>query len=183
MFAFARAVVVIICARKASSRHTSRRVRPIIMTRDRSLPFRAQEKSSSALHDDEYSHMRRLQCVRLLCENQREDEIARSQNTPHFSRKGEFTHAYRSVSLSRVFSDDLSLDSEKERRIPFSPFSAPGSRGCLPQTSGTRACSRAEGNGPAFNVNRHARLIRRRKERKRRKAEGESGGDSSQTSE
>jgi len=29
---------------------------------------------------------------------------------------------------------------------------------------------RAEGNGPAFNVNRHARLIRGRKERKRPKA-------------
>ncbi|KYQ53036.1 hypothetical protein ALC60_07763 [Trachymyrmex zeteki] len=57
--------------------------------------------------------------------------------------------------------------------VPFSPSPAPHGR--LPQITRTRAYSRetAEGNGPAFNVNRHARLIRGRKERERSKAESD----------
>lgn len=59
---------------------------------------------------------------------------------------------------------------EREKPLPC-PLRPPWGR--RPQTTSTRACSRetAEGNGPAFNVNRHARLIRGRKERERPKAE------------
>ncbi|KYM84115.1 hypothetical protein ALC53_05492 [Atta colombica] len=65
----------------------------------------------------------------------------------------------------------------QKQRCLSSPriFPSPAPRGRLPQTTSIRACSRetAEGNGPAFNVNRHARLIRGRKERERSKAESD----------
>lgn len=73
----------------------------------------------------------------------------------------------------RVFSDNFPFPDatkavrEREKSLLTLPrFSRPS----LPNH---RACSRetAEGNGPTFNVNRHARLIRGRKVRERPKAE------------
>lgn len=100
------------------------------------------------------------------------------------ARRGPFTakvrvatHANTRIGVSRVrvFSDDFPFPDATNRaarereKNPSHPL--PFSRPSLPNHRARVPAERRRENGPAFNVNRHARLIRGRKERERPRAE------------